>query len=102
MKAAGPLYTEWMSTPSNREQLTKACFAELQKCDGDLKGFERVKAIYLESYVSELGSAFTPKNNLMTPSVKLQRPNLRAYYVVELKAMYTKLGMPPAEGETWL
>jgi len=91
-----------MSTPANEEQLTKACFAELQKYQGNLKGFERVKSVYLESYINELGTAFDSENNLMTPSMKMMRPKLRTYYAVKLKEMYTKLGMPPQEGENWL
>jgi len=91
-----------MSTPANQEQLTKACFAELEKYHGNLKGFERVRSVYLESYINELGTAFGVENNLLTPTMKLVRPKLRANYDVQLKEMYTKLGMPPKEDENWL
>jgi len=91
-----------MRTPANRKRLTKACFAELQKCDGNLKGFERVKAIWVESYVNELGNAFGTENKLLTPSMKMIRTELKTYYNVHLKEMYVKLGMPLVEGENWL
>jgi len=101
-KVAGPVYEEWMSSTKNEEILTKACLAEMQKCEEHLKGFEKVKAIYLAKYVSELGTAFTPENDLLTPSMKLMRPKLKARYLSELMKMYTGLGMPPKEGENWL
>jgi len=101
-KVAGPVYAKWISTLSNRKMLTKACLVEMQRCEKQLKGFEKVKAIHLEEYVSELGTAFTPENNLLTPSMKLMRPKLKAHYLDEIKNMYSELGMPPKEGENWL
>jgi len=100
-KVAGPVYAEWISSQKNREMLTKACLAEMQTCEKHLKGFEKVKAIHLEEYVSELGTAFTPENNLLTPSMKLMRPKLKAHYLDELKNMYSELGMAPQAGENW-
>jgi len=100
-KVAGPVYTEWICSQENREMLTKACLAAMVTCEKDLKGFEKVKAIHLEEYVSELGTAFTPENNLLTPSMKLMRPKLKAHYLDELKNMYSELGMAPQAGENW-
>jgi len=99
---SGPVYAEWICSQKNREILTKACLAEMQTCSKHLKGFEKVKAIHLEEYVSELGTAFTPENNLLTPSMKLMRPKLKAHYMKEIKSMYSELGMAPKEGENWL
>ncbi len=39
-----------------------------------LHGFEFPKAIYVEH------NAFTEENNLLTPSFKLRRPNLKEHY----------------------
>jgi len=100
-KAAGPIYSEWMKSSENRKRLTDACLAEVRKYEENLKGFEKVKAIYLERYISELGTAFTPENNLLTPSMKLMRPKLKTHYLSELKKMYTGLGMAPQDGENW-
>jgi len=100
-KVAGPVYAKWVCSKKNREMLTKACLAEMEIYANELKGFEKVKAIYLEEYVSELGTAFTPENNLLTPSMKLMRPKLKARYLDEIKNMYTGLGMAPQAGENW-
>merc|ERR1719419_156833 len=101
-KAAGPIYAEWLSLSANRDILTRACLAEMRKYEENLKGFEKVKAIHLEKYVGELGTAFTPENNLLTPSMKLMRPKVKVYYLSELQNMYTGLGMPPQDGENWV
>lgn len=60
---------------------------ELEKCGRSegLKGFEIVKAVHLT------GTAFTVENNLMTPSYKLKRPQLKRAYQAELDKMYSSL-----------
>jgi len=100
-EVAGPVYAKWICSEKNREMLTKACLAEMETYAHELKGFEKVKAIHLEEYVSELGTAFTPENNLLTPSMKLMRPKLKARYLDEIKNMYSGLGMAPEAGENW-
>jgi len=90
-----------MSEKANVEKLTKACFAEVENCGGDLKGFEKIKCVYLEPTLDDLGLAFSQENNLLTPSMKLRRQDLKKRYVQDLKDMYTKLGMDPQEGENW-
>jgi len=102
MKEAGPIFTEWMSDKDNVVELTNACHAALQEYEGDLKGFEKVRSVYVEPTMSDLGIAFTQKNNLLTPSMKLVRPRLKIHYLDQLKDMYTKLGMASHEDEEWM
>jgi long-chain acyl-CoA synthetase len=60
---------------------------ELEKCGRSegLKGFEIVKSVHLT------GTAFTDENNLMTPSFKLKRPQLKKAYQDQLDKMYSNL-----------
>ncbi|KAL7481699.1 hypothetical protein ACHAW6_007374 [Cyclotella cf. meneghiniana] len=53
----------------------------LSKQNG-LQGFETVKAIHLESDI------FTAEMDLVTPTFKLKRPQLRDYYAKEIEALY--------------
>lgn len=53
----------------------------LSKQNG-LQGFETVKAIHLESDI------FTAEKDLVTPTFKLKRPQLRDYYAKEIEALY--------------
>ena len=59
----------------------------LSKKNG-LHGFETVKAVYLEPNV------FTAENDLVTPTFKLRRPQLRDYYAKEIEGMYAN---PPSK-----
>eukprot|EP00879_Flechtneria_rotunda_P027938 GHRR01029995.1.p2 GENE.GHRR01029995.1~~GHRR01029995.1.p2 ORF type:complete len:104 (-),score=21.79 GHRR01029995.1:355-666(-) len=47
-----------------------------------LKGFEMVKAIYVDS------NQFSVDNDLMTPTFKLKRAQLQKHYKPEIDAMY--------------
>ena len=49
---------------------------------GDLKGFELVKKIYL------FKEAFTPENELVTPTLKLKRHIAKKYFINEIKELY--------------
>lgn len=51
----------------------------------DLKGFENVKAIYLESEL------FSVENNLLTPTFKIKRQDVQAKYQKELASMYAAI-----------
>jgi long-chain acyl-CoA synthetase len=50
-----------------------------------LKGFEAVRGVILET------DAFTVDNDLMTPSMKLKRPQLQKKYQKQIDALYKKL-----------
>lgn len=52
---------------------------------GKLKGFEIVKAVHLDSV------PFTVERDLMTPSFKLRRPQLKKAYQAEIDAMYVAI-----------
>eukprot|EP00887_Chlorella_sp_A99_P003085 scaffold9.g3085.t1 len=54
---------------------------------GKLKGFEMVKAVYLESP----SHPFSVDNELLTPTFKLKRPQLQKRYQGEIDAMYAAL-----------
>lgn len=65
----------------------KAMLEELTRTgkEAKLKGFEMVKAVYLEP------EQFAVENELMTPSMKLKRPQLQQRYQKEIDAMYAAL-----------
>lgn len=50
-----------------------------------LKGFEIVKAVHLDT------TEFNIDNDLITPTFKLRRPQLLAYYKDQVDSMYQKL-----------
>lgn len=53
------------------------------------KKYETIKDVVIEvSDLNDLGQGFTVDNNLMTPSFKLKRPQLKAKYVEALDALY--------------
>lgn len=67
----------------------KALLASLTQTgkEGKLKGFEQVKAIYVESP----DQAFSVENELLTPTFKLKRPQLQKHYEPEIASMYAAL-----------
>jgi len=50
--------------------------------EGNLKGFEQVKNIYLSSEL------FTVENGLLTPTFKAKRPSVRKVYEQQIKDLY--------------
>jgi len=50
-----------------------------------LKSFEQVKDIYVTS------EGFTVENNLLTPTLKTKRPELKKYFTPQIEAMYRVL-----------
>ena len=62
-----------------------------------LRGFELPKDVTFETEVNELGQGFTVENELLTPSMKLKRPQLTKRYQKEFDAMYKKINEKPAE-----
>lgn len=79
----------WLSKFSGAEDpaATKAMLEELTKTgkEAGLKGFEMVKAVHLEP------EPFSVENDLMTPSMKVKRPQLQKKYQPQLDAMYKGL-----------
>lgn len=55
--------------------------------ESGLKGFEKVRDIYLEA------EPFTVDNNLLTPTLKLRRHEGKKRYAAQIEAMYKRLGM---------
>jgi long-chain acyl-CoA synthetase len=53
--------------------------------EGKLKGFEMVRAVYLEPEL------FSVENDLLTPTFKLKRPQLQKRYQAEIDAMYAAM-----------
>ena len=56
-----------------------------------LHGFETPKAIFLES------NLFSVENDLITPTFKLKRPQLRDYYQKQIDEMYASMPPPPSK-----
>ena len=50
-----------------------------------LKSFEQVKDIYVTS------EGFTVENNLLTPTLKTKRPELKKYFTPQIESMYRVL-----------
>jgi len=86
---------------TNIELLKTALMADLKNFESSLKGFEKVKGVVIAAPENELLMAFYAENNLLTPSFKLKRPQLKKRYVDELKELYGDLGQPAQEGENW-
>jgi len=97
------LMTMFMSNEENLKKLSEAIFENLKKYQDGLNGFEKIKAIHVETYMDELAQAFSPENGLTTPSMKLQRVKLRKHYTadMQLQKLYTSFGEAPIEGEHW-
>ena len=83
--AAAPFVELCRADPLREEIL--ADIRRLSKRHG-LHGFETVKAVFLEP------TAFDGERGLITPTFKLKRPQLKAFYAEELKRMYVQ---PPSK-----
>ncbi|KAF5399329.1 Long-chain acyl-CoA synthetase [Paragonimus heterotremus] len=51
---------------------------------GGLKGFEQAKAIHLSAY------PFTVDNGMLTPTLKVSRPNVRRHFTSVIKQLYSE------------
>ncbi|KAL4427692.1 hypothetical protein ABPG75_001781 [Micractinium tetrahymenae] len=71
------------------EKVKKELLAQLTATgkEGKLKGFEMVRAIYIESP----SNLFSVENDLLTPTFKLKRAPLQKRYQAEIDAMYAAL-----------
>lgn len=79
------------NTPAVRDFI----LAEMNKTGKEqkLKGFEFAKAIYLES------EPFSPENDLLTPTFKPKRPQLKNRYEPQISALYKELDAKPKPAE---
>ena len=78
------------SSTALKQQLSDD-IAKLSKANG-LLGFEIVKAIHVES------EPFAVENDLMTPTFKLKRPQLRTRYQSEIEQLYgTQVAAPQSK-----
>ncbi|KAG0344393.1 hypothetical protein BG004_004513 [Podila humilis] len=68
-------------------QVNEAFLQELDKAGraGGLRGFEFVKRVHLTT------NAFTVENGMMTPTFKVRRPQVAAYFKDQVKAMYADI-----------
>ncbi|GBG00518.1 hypothetical protein Rsub_13195, partial [Raphidocelis subcapitata] len=58
-----------------------------------LKGFERVAAVHLEPH------AFSVEEELVTPTFKLKRPQLKKKYLPQIERLYAELEAAAPRGE---
>jgi len=68
---------------------------------GELKGFEKIKDLIIESNIDSMMQGFTESNDCLTPTFKLRRKQLLDRYKAQLKALYAQHGEPDQEGEKW-
>lgn len=76
-------YKEWC----RNDKVTQAVLARLTRVGkkGGLKGFELAKAIYLES------DPFSIEKDLLTPTLKVKRPQAKKYYEEQIAKLYRDL-----------
>lgn len=81
-------------SPSTREKIKQQLLKELQAQAkaSNLKGYEYVKAIHLETDLNDLNQGFTIENDCLTPTMKLKRPQLLERYRKTIDQLYKQLG----------
>ncbi|KAA0150037.1 hypothetical protein FNF29_05478 [Cafeteria roenbergensis] len=80
----GKTMADWVAHPKVQEAI-EAQLGEAADAAG-LKGFERARAVHLSP------EPFDVANGLLTPTFKLKRPQLKAYFATEIARLYAKLG----------
>ena len=82
-----PHWIEKFSNGTEDEEARKSMVQELNRVgkEAKLKGFEAIRAVHLDN------EQFGVENDLMTPSMKLKRPQLQQKYQQEIDAMYASL-----------
>lgn len=89
-KAAGYTETASLATNDKFKKEVLAQLADMKKVSG-FKGYEVIKDCYVETEgINELGQGFYVENDLLTPTFKLKRPQLRKRYKTKLDEMYAK------------
>jgi len=66
-----------------------------------LKAYETPVEIYLEGDIDEDSAGFNQKNDTMTPTFKIKRPQMLTRYKERIIELYKKINEPPKEGEKW-
>jgi long-subunit acyl-CoA synthetase (AMP-forming) len=82
-----------------RKEVAKWVLAQLKEQEGDLNGFEKVKAVHVDVGYDENGVVWTEGNHLMTASQKLRRKQLTQHYSKALNQLYADLGHGAQQGE---
>ena len=87
---------------SHQAELNKLLMvSQLRQQEKDINSIERAKDWLVEFRVDRDGSAWTPANNLMTPTFKVRRPQMVHYYAKQLKQLYARNGEPAGPDEHW-
>jgi len=94
-------FAKMVDNDEMKKKITDVVFEDLKKNTGKLKGFEKVASIHCEFNLDQLLQGFNVENNCLTPSFKLKRPQLKARYMTELKALYTGMNLAPKDDEDW-
>lgn len=78
-----------VAAPAFKKELLEQ-LAEM-RVKSHFKKYETIKDVIIEATeLNDLGQGFTVDNNLMTPSFKLKRPQLKSKYGAALDALYEK------------
>ncbi len=80
---AGATAAQLCADPAVKAKMLETMTATAK--EGKLKGFEQVRAVYLEPEL------FAVENELLTPTFKLKRPQLQKKYQAEIDAMYAAM-----------
>mmetsp|Transcript_7822 Transcript_7822/g.13408 ORF Transcript_7822/g.13408 Transcript_7822/m.13408 type:complete len:662 (+) Transcript_7822:37-2022(+) len=77
----------------NNNLVREAILTELNRVarENKLAGFEFIKAVHFETNIDSMGLGFNIDNDLLTPSLKLKRPQLLQRYKEHIDQMYNKL-----------
>lgn len=92
---------EALCSGEHAHELKTYLHERLSEHNGELKGFEKVKAIIVEGRLNPMLIGFTEANQCMTPTFKLRRPFLLKRYLKQLKQAYADLGEPATTDEQW-
>jgi long-chain acyl-CoA synthetase len=85
----------------NAAAVKEFVFNSIKEQNSNLKSFERVRDIHVETRVDITGAGFTEANECITPTFKLRRPFLLKRYVNELMSLYEANGEANRSDEHW-
>jgi long-chain acyl-CoA synthetase len=90
-----------LMTGAHAAELKKIIFTAMKDFQNDLKGFEKLRDIMIESRLDVMLSGFNEGNGCLTPTFKLKRPALLRRYIKDLKDLYAQNGEPAMAQEVW-